>query len=175
MTKAVHDRLQPSDVMARGHYYSRKNTGKETHAAHLNTRTRRSSVTMLRSNALLQKRRKMMKEKKNNHSHIHFSSTEGTAGGRSCVCQTPERDTIDGRQGEGRPVRVETWRRGVPSCFILPEKTANNGEVQCTGGGNCSDRALFGGKMELNICSSILDLSLSSPLTWGLPGAPVSP
>lgn len=94
-------------------------------AAHPNIRTFCSSVIVLHENALQQKSKGMIKGKYN-RSHIHFSSTESTAGARSCVCQTAERDTVD---GEGRGWGEKAWggevgagRRKVHFCFILPQK-----------------------------------------------------
>ena len=112
------------------------------------------------------KKKEMIKGKKNNQSHIHCSSTESTVGRSRCVCQTPERDTIDGVGGGGGGAGVALFSR---------EDIVNNGKVWCTERGNYSDRTLLGRKMELNTGSIISDLSFNSPFTWGLPGADVSP
>lgn len=92
------------------------------------TQTSGHSVPLIvfRENALQQKRKRMIKGKKNNWSHIHFSSPESTAGGSSCVCQTPERDTIGaGGSGGGRG-----WVEEVSSVVLVSqEEIVNNGKI----------------------------------------------
>lgn len=91
-------------------------------ATHPNIRTFCPSVIVLHENAFQQKRERMIKGEKITRATFISAPLKAQQEESGYVCQIPEKDTIDRRQGgEGEAAEGMKRRRG-PSCFILPRR-----------------------------------------------------